>query len=260
MTAAAPPPGPPPGPLAGAAVRQRLAVALDLPDFARAVRLARLVRGRIGVAKVGLELYCAAGPAAVTAMADEGFSVFVDLKLHDIPTTVGRAARALGRLACSYVSFHAAGGPAMLRAGVEGLAEGAAAVGLAPPLALAVTVLTSEHATKDLLGARVDAALSAGCGGVVCAASDLEVLRSLGPGLLAAVPGIRPEGALAHDQVRVATPAAAVAAGADLLVVGRPLTDAPDPAAAADALWAEVAGTLGGDSASPQPTGCHQTC
>lgn len=235
--------GPVAGPLAGAPIRERLAVALDIPDFAEAVRLARLVRARIGVAKVGLELYCAVGPAVVTALADEGFSVFVDLKLHDIPTTVGKAARVLGRLPCSYVNFHAAGGLAMLRAGVEGLAEGAADAGLAPPVPLAVTVLTSEKATEDLLRARVDVAMSARCGGVVCAATDLGVVRQRGgPGLLTAVAGIRPEGALAHDQVRVATPAAAATAGADLLVVGRPLVDAPDPEAAADALWAEVAG------------------
>jgi orotidine-5'-phosphate decarboxylase len=242
MTTASSPSGPVAGPLAGAPVRERLAVALDIPDFGEALRLARLVRARIGVAKVGLELYCAAGPAVVTALADEGFSVFVDLKLHDIPTTVGKAARVLGRLPCSYVNLHAAGGPAMLRAGVEGLAAGAADAGLAPPVALAVTVLTSENATEDLLRTRVDAALSGGCGGVVCAAVDLRVVRQRGPGLLTAVPGIRPEGTLAHDQVRVATPSAAMAAGADLLLVGRPIVDAPDPEAAADALWAEVTG------------------
>ncbi|MBO0715415.1 MAG: orotidine-5'-phosphate decarboxylase [Acidimicrobiales bacterium] len=252
------PPAPVAGPLAGAPVRERLAVALDTPDLDRAVRLARSVRARIGVAKVGLELYCAAGPAVVSTLAEEGFAVFVDLKLHDIPTTVGRAARVLGRLACSYVNFHAAGGPAMLRAGVEGLAEGAAAAGLASPVALAVTVLTSEDAPEDLLRARVHTARSAGCGGVVCAAADLAVVRQRGPGLLTAVPGIRPLGTLAHDQVRVATPAAAMAAGADLLVVGRPLTEASDPVAAADALWAEVAGAQGGDSASPERTGCDQ--
>jgi orotidine-5'-phosphate decarboxylase len=247
-----------PGPLARAPVRDRLAVALDTPDLDRAVRLAGLVRTHVGVAKVGLELYCAVGPTAVVTLADEGFSVFVDLKLHDIPTTVGRAARVLGGLPCSYVNFHAAGGAVMLRAGVEGLAEGATRAGRTPPIALAVTILTSEAATGDVLGERVDAALAAGCAGVVCAASDLGVVRQRGSTLLAAVPGIRPAGAVAHDQVRVATPAGALAAGADLLVVGRPLTGAADPGAAAASLRAEMEAAVGNGDSLPQPRGCDQ--
>jgi orotidine-5'-phosphate decarboxylase len=239
-------------------VRDRLAVALDTPDLDRAVHLAGLVRTHVGVAKIGLELYCAAGPAAVVTLADEGFSVFVDLKLHDIPTTVARAARVLGGLPCSYVNFHAAGGAVMLRAGVEGLAEGAAQAGRTPPVALGVTILTSEAATGDVLRERVDAALSAGCGGVVCAASDLRVVRQRGSTLLAAVPGIRPEGAVANDQVRVATPAGAVSAGADLLVVGRPLTGAANPGAAAASLRAEMEAALGNDGPLPLPNGCDQ--
>src|SRR5690242_18466235 len=123
--------------------RPRLAVALDLPDLDDAATLAKRLDEWFDVAKVGLELYGAAGPAAVERMHDLGYDVFLDLKLHDIPTTVSRAARVLGRLGVRYCNFHAAGGEAMLRAAVEGLAAGARDASLAPPVALAVTVLTS---------------------------------------------------------------------------------------------------------------------
>jgi orotidine-5'-phosphate decarboxylase len=246
------------GPLAGAPARERLAIALDTPDLERALKLAGMVRADVGVAKVGLELYAAAGPAAVARLAGQGFAVFVDLKLHDIPTTVGRAARALGRLPTSYVTLHAAGGVPMLAAGLEGLADGAAAAGQPAPRALAVTVLTSEPAGGDLLRRRVEAAVSAGCPGVVCGAPDLPTVRAAAPSVLAAVPGIRPAGTAAHDQRRVATPAAAALAGADLLVLGRPLTEAPDPAAAAAAVRAEVEGALGSmDAGGPGWVGCR---
>lgn len=237
----------------GVPVRERLAVALDTADLSRAVHLARLVRTHVGVVKVGLELFSGAGPAAVSRLAEDGFSVFVDLKLHDIPTTVGRAARVLGGMPASFVNFHAAGGSTMLRAGVEGLAEGAASAGREPPVALAVTVLTSEASTGALLQERVEAALEAGCGGVVCGAPDLATVRAHGRALLAAVPGIRPAGSETHDQRRIATPAAAAAAGADLLVVGRPLSEASDPAAMAAQLSAELeegARPVGGGSRS----------
>ena len=226
---------------AGAALdRARCAVALDTDDLDRALGLARVLRPWFGIAKVGLELFGAAGPRAVRSLRDEGFEVFVDLKLHDIPNTVGRAARALGRLGARYVTLHAAGGADMLRAGVEGLAEAARAAGAEPPVALAITVLTSDSvAAPELLARRAHAAAAAGCGGVVCATADLPAIRAAAPELLRVVPGIRPRGALADDQARVATPAGAVAAGADVLVIGRPVTAAGDPAAAAAALLAD---------------------
>ncbi|MCY3924324.1 MAG: orotidine-5'-phosphate decarboxylase, partial [bacterium] len=188
------------------------------------------------IAKVGLELFGAVGPRAVLSLSDEGFEVFVDLKLHDIPNTVAGAARSLAGLGARYVTLHAAGGPDMLRAGAEGLAA-ARPAGAEAPVALAVTVLTSDSlAEPDVLARRARAAAAAGCGGVVCAAGDLPAIRAAVPGLLRAVPGIRPRGAAADDQARVATPAAAVAAGADILVIGRPVTAATDPAEAAAAL------------------------
>ena len=214
-------------------VRDRLALALDLPDLDAATSLYRDVAEQVGVAKVGLELWAAAGPATVEAFTDLGAEVFLDLKLHDIPTTVGRAATVLGRSGARYVNFHVAGGPAMLRAAVDGLASGAKDAGLPAPTALGVTVLTSDvDAPPDLLRQRVETALEAGCGGLVCAAPDLAVIRPLAPGATLVVPGTRPPGADRNDQGRTATPAEALAAGADLLVVGRVVTAAPDPAAA----------------------------
>jgi orotidine-5'-phosphate decarboxylase len=223
-------------------VRSRLALALDVDDLVHAQRLAGLLRPWFGVAKVGLELYSAAGPEAIGSLSDAGFEVFVDLKLLDIPTTVHKAARVLGSLGARMLTLHARGGTPMLRAGVEGLREGAAAAGLPPPVALAVTVLTSDDsAPAHIIPQRVVLAVESGCGGIVCAAGDVRDAKELAPRLLAVVPGIRPAGASVHDQARTATPAAAIAAGADLLVVGRAVTQADDPVAAAAAIAAEVA-------------------
>lgn len=239
------------------AARARMALALDLDDEVEALRLAHALQGWFSVAKVGLELYSQAGPDAVIGLAGAGYRVFADLKLLDIPTTVGRACRVLGSLGASYVTLHARGGQAMLRAGVEGLAVGAAAAGLPAPTALAVTVLTSEAGDPAALEARVADAVAAGCGGVVCAAADLGEVRRQAPGLVRVVPGIRPAGGAPHDQARPATPSEATVAGADLLVVGRAVTGAPDPAAAAAAVAAEVAAALatrpGGGPEKPHP-------
>ncbi|MCY4068019.1 MAG: orotidine-5'-phosphate decarboxylase [Acidimicrobiaceae bacterium] len=216
-------------------VRDCLALALDVDDLVAATRLARSLVGHFRVAKVGLELYTAAGPEAVGALADLGYDVFCDLKLHDIPTTVARAARVAGELGVSYLTAHAAGGAEMLRAGAEGLAAGASG----PAGLLAVTVLTSEAqaaATRDRVAQRMELAAEAGAAGVVCAAPDLTATRHVRPELLRAVPGIRlPDDSL-DDQRRVASPVQALAAGADLLVVGRPVTRAEDPVEAAERL------------------------
>ena len=225
-------------------VRARLAIALDVDDAVAALRLGREVQPWFGVAKVGLELYSAAGPDIVGGLHDLGLAVFCDLKLHDIPTTVGRAARVLGSLGARYLNFHAQGGVPMLTAGVDGFLAGAVDAGLPEPTPLAVTILTSDgDAPPHILGKRVQAALEAGCKGVVCAAEDVREVKQLGPRLVTVVPGIRPAGVDAHDQARAATPEQAVANGADVLVIGRAVTRAEDPAAAAEAIAAVVAGT-----------------
>ena len=218
-------------------VRDRLALALDVDDLVTGLRLAKELSPWFGVAKVGLELFSASGPDAVASIAACGYRVFLDVKLHDIPTTVGKAARVLGALGASYLTLHASGGVTMLHAGVEGLAEGAEGAGLEPPTALAVTILTSDGgAPPHVLGKRVAAALDARCGGLVCAAADVREAKQLAPNLVAVVPGIRPAGAAAHDQARAATPRDALEAGADLLVIGRAVTAAKDHQQAAQDL------------------------
>ena len=221
--------------------RDRLVLALDVDDLVVALRLARQLEPWFGVAKVGLELFSASGPDAVSAVANLGYDVFVDLKLHDIPTTVRKAARVIGALGASYLTLHARSGPVMLRAGVEGLTEGAESAGLPHPTALAVTILTSDgDAPAHILGHRVAAAVEAGCGGMVVAAADVREAKQLAPRLLAIVPGIRMVASDPHDQARPATPRQAVDVGADLLVIGRTVTGAPDPQAAAAALVASL--------------------
>lgn len=226
------------------AIRSRLALALDVDDIVEARRVARRLRPWFGVAKVGLELYSAAGPEAVEAMMDDGFAVFADLKLLDIPTTVNKAARVMGSLGVSYLTVHARAGVDHLRAGVDGLAAGAAAAGLPDPTCLAITVLTSEAADPEALVERVGFVTETGCGGLVCAASDLPTVRTLAPDVVAVTPGIRPAGVGADDQARPATPTSAIAAGASVLVIGRAVTHADDPTAAAAAIAAEVAAAL----------------
>lgn len=225
-----------------AEVRERLVLPLDVDDLVEAVRLANAVKPWFGVVKVGLELYSAAGPDALTTFVDAGFDVFADLKLCDIPTTVQRAARVIGTLGATYLTVHGFGGVDMVRAAVEGFSGGADAVGLPTPEILAVTVLTSDaEAPAHILPKRVQVALDAGASGIVCAGTDAREARMYGPRLTVVVPGIRPKGADLQDQARAVTPTQAVEAGADLLVVGRPVTQAADPAAAAAALAAEVA-------------------
>jgi orotidine-5'-phosphate decarboxylase len=215
-------------------LRARLALALDVDDLVAAQRLARQLAPWFGIAKVGLELYSAAGPDAVASMADLGFEVFCDLKLHDIPTTVARAACVLGGLGARYVTVHTSGGVDMVRAAVDACGQGASDGGWPAPITVGVTVLTSDAApTRERLAERVAIAVEGGCRGVVCAAPDLAEVRALAPGLLTVVPGIRPEGTDHHDQARVATPADALTEGADILVVGRAVTAAPDVRAAA---------------------------
>jgi orotidine-5'-phosphate decarboxylase len=221
-----------------------IAVALDAPDLETAARWASLVTPHVSTVKVGLELYLRYGPDVVASVRGANrVQVFLDLKLHDIPATVAGAARAVSRLKPAFLTVHAAGGATMIRA----------AVTAAPNTAIAaVTVLTSLKDTDldaiGLSGLASDAvrrlaavAVEAGARAVVCSPQEAAAVRAeVGPDITLITPGVRPEGAAAQDQARVATPEAALAAGADLLVIGRPITGAPDPGAAAAGIAAAL--------------------
>lgn len=210
-------------------LRARLCLALDTDDLVEARRRARDVGPWFGTMKVGLELFASSGPKAISTMQDLGLAVFVDLKLHDIPSTVHRTARLLGSLGIDHLTLHAHGGLDMLRAGVEGAMAGADAAGVARPKTLAVTVLSSDDtAPAHVVPARIRTALRAGCDGLVCAVGDVAEARQIDAGLYVATTGIRVPGDPVHDQRRVATPGEALAAGADLLVLGRSIIDADD--------------------------------
>jgi orotidine-5'-phosphate decarboxylase len=211
-----------------------LIVALDLTDLDRAEGLAAGLGRHVGMLKVGLELFVAAGPAAVQRIRAHA-PVFLDLKLHDIPTQVGRAARNAARLGPSLLTVHALGGPDMVAEAVAGAGEGAAGAGLEPPRIVAVTVLSSlAEAAGASPASLAFEAVQAGAVGAVVSGDDVAVVReALGPGPVLVVPGIRPAGHAPNDHARVLTPAEALERGADHIVVGRPVTAAADPAAAA---------------------------
>ena len=231
--------------------RQRLAFPLDYPDLAAARRGAELVRESVGVLKVGLELFVREGAAAVQLGPALGCDVFLDLKLHDIPATVDGAVASAAALGARYLTIHASGGPRMVEAAVQRAARDNPRL-----VILAVTVLTSlDDADLANMGVAAKAgeqalclakvAHGAGARGFVCSPSELRTMRqALGSDVVLATPGIRPAGAVAGDQKRTGTPREAVLDGADLLVVGRPIRDAQDPAAAARAIVAEIDGAL----------------
>ncbi len=225
--------------------RAPIAVALDAPDVETAARWARAVSPHVSVVKVGLELFCRSGPSVVEAVrGGTGVDLFLDLKLHDIPNTVAGAARGVATLRPRYLTVHASGGADMVRAAVEA----------APDVTIAaVTVLTSLSAevldAVGLSGPPLDAvrrlaalAVGAGAGAIVCSPHEVAAVRAeVGAGIVLITPGVRPVGADAQDQARVATPQQALADGADLLVIGRPITGAPDVGAAAAAIAASLA-------------------
>jgi orotidine-5'-phosphate decarboxylase len=235
--------------------RKRLIVALDVPNAAAALAMVNRLEGVCQWFKVGLELFTAAGPAVLEPLVTRGHSVFLDLKYHDIPNTVAGAVRAAATMGVRMLTVHASGGPAMLaaaQAAVEGVQN--------PPQLLAVTVLTSMEAAQlqatgvgrgpaDQVKLLAKMGLEAGIRGFVCSPQEVAALRALtGPEGVLVVPGIRPAGAESptriDDQKRIATPADALRAGASYLVVGRPITQAPDPARAAEAILNEMAAAI----------------
>ena len=240
--------------------REKLIVALDFPSAQAAALVAEKLRGHVGMFKVGLELFTAEGPVLARYLVAKGDKVFLDLKFHDIPNTVRAAARQVAQLGVSILNVHASGGRRMMEAAREGAEEGARRIGRPRPLVVAVTVLTSlgdnDLGEIGVAGGAEEAVIrlaqlarDAGLDGVVASPREVAALRGeLGRDFVIVTPGVRPAAAAAGDQVRVATPAAAVQAGADYLVVGRPITSAPDPVKAADTLVAEMERALGADS------------
>ena len=232
--------------------RERLIVALDVPSAGAAIKLADQLGEQCQWFKVGLELYVAAGPAIVETLVGRGHSVFLDLKLHDIPNTVASAVRAAASLGVGMLTVHAGGGPAMLAAAHDALAGVSAA-----PQLLAVTVMTSlDQAQLDATGIGrapheqvellAKMGLAAGIKGFVCSAQEVAALRTMtGPEGVLVIPGIRPTGSEAGDQRRIATPTQALGDGASYLVIGRPITQAADPAMAAEAILIEIAEAIG---------------
>jgi orotidine-5'-phosphate decarboxylase len=223
-------------------VANPILVALDVPTSDEAFGLASLLKEHVGGFKVGLELFMGPGPDTVRRIAEFGLPIFCDVKLHDIPNTVRKASQQLGGLGARWITVHASGGAAQLEAAVEGLAEGA---GGRPAGVLGVTVLTSlstrdleqvgvGDGTENQVARLTRLAASAGAEGVICAPVDLPGVSAAGPELLKVTPGIRPTGIGVDDHARAATPEAAIAAGADYLVIGRAITLAIDPVAAAD--------------------------
>lgn len=230
--------------------RARLAFALDVDGTARAREWIARLSPEVGLFKVGLELFVADGWAPVDAVHDAGAACFLDLKLHDIPATVAGAVRSAVRREVRYLTVHASGGAAMLRAAAE------AAHGSGTTL-LAVTVLTSmdeqelagvgdTRSPSELVVRRAELAARAGIGGLVCSPQEVRAVRAaVGPDIALVIPGIRPAGADVGDQKRVGTPEGALADGADVLVVGRPIRDAADPASAARAIVQAIAAVGG---------------
>lgn len=231
--------------------RKRLIVALDVPNAASALALVSRLESNCQWFKVGLELFVSAGPAVLEPLIARGHSVFLDLKLHDIPNTVAGAVRSAAGLGVKMITLHAAGGPAMLsaaRAALKGMDH--------PPELLAVTVLTSMDETQlratgvgrppaEQVELVARMGLESGIRGFVCSPEEAALLRSLtGSESVLVVPGIRPAGAATGDQKRIATPGDALCHGASYLVVGRPITRAIDPADAAEAILKEMAEVL----------------
>jgi orotidine-5'-phosphate decarboxylase len=229
---------------ASSGMRERLIVALDVPSASEAQKLVARIGDVAGIYKVGLQLFVAEGPSIVRDLVSSGRRVFLDLKLHDIPTTVALAVKSAAELRVDMLTIHASGGAAMLRAATE---AAAGRLNL-----LAVTVLTSLNdedmqeigvsgRASDQVLRMAALAQSAGCQGIITSPREsLMVRKALGEGFAIVTPGIRPAGAETNDQQRIATPAQAISNGASHIVIGRPITHASDPATAAQAIIAEM--------------------
>jgi len=232
---------------------KKLIVALDVENVQKAREFLHALRGMVGMFKIGSQLFTAAGPALVREIIDSGERVFLDLKFHDIPNTVAAAGVEATRLGVSIFNLHAAGGSEMMRRTANTVAECAASEGLPRPLIIAVTVLTSADAgTLAEVGASLDPAVlvprlallaeASGMDGVVASPREVGIVRSAvkKPDFVVVTPGVRPTGSAVFDQKRVTTPREAVLAGADYIVVGRPILEAPDPAQAAQKIIDEL--------------------
>ncbi|WP_428674538.1 orotidine-5'-phosphate decarboxylase [Roseibium sp.] len=240
----------PTSPFAPKSALDRLMVALDVPTVAEAETLVKRTEGKVGVYKIGMELQFAGGLEFARDLAASGHKIFLDVKLHDIDNTITKAVRNVAKMGMTFMTLH--GYPKTMRAAVKGLAE----EGNPNLCLLGVTVLTSmdeddlvaagyRGPIADVVEARARDAKAAGMGGIVCAATESAKMRAiLGNDLVIVTPGIRPAGSAAGDQRRVMTPEDAIRAGSDYLVVGRPVNQAADPAAAADAVVAEIEAAL----------------
>jgi len=228
--------------------KERLILALDVPDLASGRSLLDRVEGRVGLVKVGLELFTACGPPAIEIVKQRGLGVFLDLKLHDIPATVAGAVRSARSFGVSMLTVHTGGGREMLARASDEAGDEICVLG--------VTLLTSLGAEdlpptaisgtpEQVVLTRARLAAEVGLGGVVCSPREVIAVRdAVGDGLAIVTPGIRPAGAATQDQKRAATPTTAIGDGADYLVVGRPIRGADDPARAADAIVSEIAAAL----------------
>jgi len=235
-------------PLSAIAPKDRLIVALDLPGVEPAEAMIKRLGDSVTFYKIGYQLGFAGGLSLVRKLTDSGKKVFIDVKLHDIGNTVARGVESLSSLGATFLTVHAY--PQTMQAAVQ-------ARGNSGPKILAVTVLTSyneadveaagyRHTVADLVAVRARQAKALGVDGIVCSPEEVAALRAIvGDGMSLVTPGIRPAGSSSGDQKRIMTPARAIAAGADYLVVGRPVTEAADPKAAADSIQAEIAQALG---------------
>jgi len=234
---------------------QRIIIALDFPDLAPALDLAGQIAPRVGMFKVGLELFNVAGPKAIESLRDQGLRVFYDAKLHDIPNTVAGAAAAAGRLGVAMLNVHALGGRAVMQAAKEAALRGAREAGFPPPVVIGVTILTSvgdrdlreeiglSEPPRDAVLRLASLARESGLDGVVCSVREVsDIKRTCGKDFLTVTPGIRPSWAATGDQTRTATPGEALSAGSDYLVIGRPVTRADDPAAALAKILGDMEG------------------
>lgn len=233
--------------------REKIIVALDFASPDQALALVDRLQGKLNYFKIGMELFYSAGPTIIQAVREKGCRVFLDLKFHDIPNTVAGAARAAARYGVAMLNVHAAGGRVMLERAAAAAREGAMTTGFSAPLVLAVTVLTSLDQTSlaEEVGIRRDLgehvvhwsrlAQAAGLDGVVASPRELPLIRqACGPDFVTVIPGVRPLWAARDDQQRIMTPGEAVRSGADYLVIGRPITQSPDPAKAVDLISQEI--------------------